>query len=169
MNIRYDDLLETIARGESKGNYNAYFGNTANSEIDFTAMTVGEVLEWQQAFVAEGQPSNAVGKYQFIQPTLAGLIHELDVGLDTKFDAILQDKLAVRLIQRRGVVDYMRGYITREQFAHNLSKEWAALPRVIGDNPSASYYAGDGLNAAHVGVDEVLVAIERLRGSEPAS
>ncbi len=164
MQIYYDDLLATIARGESKGNYNAYFGNTGNREIEFTSMSVAQVLDWQRQFVAEGHASSAVGKYQFINTTLAGLVREMNISRDEKFSPALQDRLAIRLIERRGVRDYMRGRISREQFAHNLSQEWAALPRVIGDgDPAASYYAGDGLNRAHVSVDEVLVAIESLQ------
>ncbi|MCA9339763.1 MAG: hypothetical protein KDA17_02520 [Candidatus Saccharibacteria bacterium] len=165
VNANYTELLSTIAEGESKGNYNAYFGHAGNTSIDFTNMTVGEVLQWQHDFVAGGQPSNAVGKYQFIRPTLEGLVNELGVGRDGLFDEALQDRLAIHLLERRGVREYLRGHITREQFAHNLSMEWAALPRVIGRNPGASYYDGDGLNKAQVSIDVVLAAIDSLRGT----
>ena len=166
MSVNYTDLLSIIARGESRGNYNAYFGNAGNTAINFTAMPVGEVLEWQRDFVAAGHASNAVGKYQFIRPTLAGLVKEMDIDESTPFDASLQDRLAIRLLERRGIGEYMHGRISREQLAHNLSKEWAALPRVIGGNPSASYYAGDGLNHSHIGVDEVLTAIDSLKSTK---
>lgn len=162
MNANYTDLLRVIADGESKGNYNAYFGNAHNASIDFTSMTVGEVLDWQAKFVANGNPSNAVGKYQFIRPTLLGLVDELSIDHTAKFDAALQDRLAIHLLERRGVREYLRGRISREQFAHNLSMEWAALPKVIGDNPRASYYDGDGLNKAHISVERLLAAIESL-------
>lgn len=165
MNANYSELLSIIAEGESKGNYNAYFGHAGNTSIDFTNMTVGEVLQWQHDFVASGQPSNAVGKYQFIRPTLEGLVNELGVGRDGLFDEALQDRLAIHLLERRGVREYVRGHITREQFAHNLSMEWAALPRVIGRNPGASYYDGDGLNKAQVSIDVVLAAIDSLRAT----
>ncbi len=162
MNANYTGLLSVIAEGESKGNYNAYFGNAGNTSIKFTTMSVGEVLEWQQEFVAKGSPSNAVGKYQFIRPTLLGLVEELSIDRSAKFDAVLQDKLAIHLLERRGVREYLRGQISREQFAHNLSMEWAALPKVVGDNPRASYYDGDGLNKAHISIERVLAAIESL-------
>lgn len=168
MNANYSELLSIIAEGESKGNYNAYFGHAGNTSIDFTSMTVGEVLQWQHDFVAGGQPSSAVGKYQFIRPTLEGLVHEMHIDMNEIFDARLQDKLAIHLLERRGVREYLRGGISREEFAHNLSKEWAALPRVIGANPGASYYDGDGLNKAQVSVDTLLAAIETLRMPESA-
>lgn len=166
MDVNYTNLLNTIAQGESKGNYNAYFGNASNTTINFTAMTVGEVLNWQRQYVEQGNASNAVGKYQFIEPTLRGLVGELKIEPKSKFDAHLQDRLAIRLLERRGVHEYVSGHISREQLAHNLSKEWAALPRVIGGNPQSSYYAGDGLNHVQVSVDEVMVAIESLHESK---
>lgn len=167
MTVNYRSLLDTIAQGESKGNYNAYYGHAANTAIDFTSMTVTEVLVWQQEYIDQGSPSSAVGKYQFINTTLKGLIDELGIEGNARFDAALQDRLAIRLLERRGVHDYMQGRISREQLAHNLSKEWAALPRVIGDNPESSYYAGDGLNSVHVSIAQVFAAIASLR--QPAS
>lgn len=163
IDANYTELLSTIAEGESKGNYNAYFGNANNTEIDFTTMTVAEVLAWQQQYVAEGHVSSAVGKYQFINTTLRGLVREMQIDEAALFDPALQDRLAIRLLERRGAQDYLRGRISREQFAHNLSQEWAALPRVTGNNPAASYYADDGLNKAQLSVDEVLVAIASLQ------
>lgn len=163
VNADYTNLLSTIAEGESRGNYNAYFGNVGNTKIRFTEMSLGDVLAWQERYVAEGSPSGAVGRYQFIGPTLRGLVDEMNIDRQTIFDETLQDRLAVRLLVRRGVREYLRGRISREQLAHNLSKEWAALPKVIGDNPAASYYAGDGLNKAHVKTEQVLAVIDNLK------
>ena len=157
------ELLNTIAKVESKNNYNAYFGNPNNTSIQFTAMTVGEVLAWQKQFVQQGNPSSAVGRYQFIDSTLLGLVRELKIDENAKFDEALQDRLAVALLERRGVREYVDNKISREAFAHSLSKEWAALPKAIGDNPESSYYAGDGLNKAQISVDEIYASIATVR------
>ena len=149
-------LLDLIAQAESRGNYNAYFGDASNTEVKFTEMSVAEVLDWQKAFVAQGNPSSAVGRYQIINTTLAGLVQELDLQGSEMFDEAMQDRLALALLERRGVVAYINGRIDAKQFAAELAKEWAGLPRILGDAPEKSYYAGDGLNAALVGVDEVL-------------
>lgn len=161
----YTILLNTIAKGESKGNYNAYFGNSDNATIRFTSMTVGEVLAWQQSYVAQGSPSNAVGRYQFIQPTLAGLIDQLHIDKNALFDEALQDKLAVELLKRRGVEEFVKNRISREQFAHNLSREWAALPNITGPDPQASYYQGDGLNKAQISIEEMFSAIDAFKNT----
>ena len=158
----YANLLNLIARVESRGNYNAYFGNASNQEIIFTNMTIAEVQQWQQDYVAGGSPSSAVGRYQIIRSTLGSLIDELQLDVGQKFDQPMQDKMAMALLERRGAEAYVNDEISQKEFAANLAKEWAALPRVIGEDPSASFYAGDGLNASLVGVDEVLGAIDPI-------
>jgi muramidase (phage lysozyme) len=160
--LNYDALLATIAEGESRGNYNAYYGNVANAEVIFTNMTLDEVIQWQLQYVEDGSPSSAVGKYQVIRPTLEDLISEKDLSLEMKFDEQLQDRLAITLIDRRGSQKFARGKLSREDFANRLSQEWAALPNVTGDNPSESYYAGDGLNKSLISVDELLSSIGTL-------
>jgi len=158
----YTPILNTIARGESKGNYNAYFGNVTNSTVRFTEMPVAAVLQWQEAYVQQGSPSSAVGKYQIVRPTLAGLVQQLGIDPQTRFDEALQDRMAIALLERRGALDYVDKKLTREQFAANLAKEWAALPRVIGDDPAESYYAHDGLNKSQISPDEIFNALAML-------
>jgi muramidase (phage lysozyme) len=155
----YTPLLETIAKGESKGNYNAYFGNAANKKIRFTEMSVDEVLKWQENFVRKGSVSSAVGKYQIIRPTLVSLVRELKLDNRTRFDENLQDKLAITLLERRGAHAFALKKLKREQFAANLAKEWAALPKATGANPKESHYAGDGINKAHISIDEIYEAL----------
>jgi muramidase (phage lysozyme) len=156
-------LLNLIAEGESNDNYNAYFSNPNNQEVDFTSMTVAEVMTWQKEFVSQGNPSSAVGRYQIINKTLSGLVNQLEVDTNEKFDKKMQDRLAIALLERRGAKDYVNDRISREEFAANLAKEWAALPKVLGDKPHESYYASDGLNQSRVAVSEVLKAINQAQ------
>jgi len=155
----YTPLLNVIARGESAGNYNAYFGNASNQTIRFTSMTVAQVMEWQKQYVDEGHASNAVGRYQFMGTTLTGLVERQHISPTALFDEQLQDRLAIALIERRGSIAFVEGKVSQEQFAANLAQEWAALPRVLGGNPNESYYAGDGLNHAKITTAEVLQAV----------
>lgn len=155
----YGPLLEMIAKVESKDNYNAYFGNAGNATIDFTNMTITEVLEWQQNHINEGNFSSAVGRYQIVNTTLQGLLANTEIDPNTKFDKSTQDYLAMKLLERRGAEQYVNQELTKEQFAANLAMEWAALPKVIGDDPSKSYYGNDGVNKALVTVGDVLNAV----------
>lgn len=152
-------LLDLIARVESKGNYNAYFGNAGNTSIKFTEMSIADVLSWQEDFIVAGHPSSAVGRYQIISTTLKSLVQQLDIDTNQPFNEAMQDRMAVALLERRGATEYVNNQIDEQQFAAELAKEWAALPRVVGDRPEQSYYAGDGLNKALVKVDEVLRAV----------
>lgn len=159
----YAPLIQLIGTAESNNNYNAHFGNASNSQIDFTNMTIDEVMKWQTDFVAGGSPSSAVGRYQILSTTLKSLVKELDIDTKQKFDPRMQDKLAIALFERRGSIDYVNKQLSKEAFAANLAKEWAALPKVVGSNPTSSYYDGDGLNKSRTTIDEVLTTIHAIR------
>jgi surface antigen len=159
---RYKDLLDLVSKFEGGKNYNAYFGHGGNTTVKFTNMSVGEVMHWQKNYVAKGSPSSAIGRYQFLHDTLSSLVKGYDIPLNTKFDKTLQDRLAVHLLEKRGLNEYLSGKINTKQFAHNLSMEWASLPKVLGSNPSASYYSDDGLNRSFVSVGKLLDAVESI-------
>jgi conjugal transfer mating pair stabilization protein TraG len=159
----YQPLLDTIAQGESKGNYNAFYGHAGNIQVRFTEMSINEVLRWQEEFVKSGQPSSAVGKYQIIRPTLAGLVQDMKIEPTESYSEAMQDKMAIKLLERRGAMDYANDKLSREQFAANIAQEWAALPRTTGPNPDDSYYAGDGLNKALVTREAVFQALDLLK------
>lgn len=159
----YRPLLSVIADAESHGNYNAYFGNSANKKIKFTKMTVSEVLDWQKSYVRQGSPSSAVGRYQFINSTLAGLVRQLKIDKNQKFDESMQDRLAITLLERRGAVAYVNREISKHDFAANLAQEWASLPRITGQSPGDSYYQSDGLNRALVKPKKVLEAVDQVK------
>lgn len=152
-------LLELIGQHESGGNYNVAYGGRS---VDFTNMSINEVMEWQRDYVNSGSPSSAAGKYQIINKTLKGLVNEMDLTGEEKFDAGMQDRMAVHLMERRGLSEYLSGEMSEEKFMLNLSKEWASLPK---DASGWSYYAGDGLNKAGVGAPSVIAAI-RVTGEQ---
>ncbi|MGB4768210.1 MAG: hypothetical protein WBP22_03040 [Candidatus Saccharimonas sp.] len=158
----YRPLLQLIAKAESSDNYNAYYGSPRNQDVTFTNMTIQEVLDWQQDFIDRGSPSSAVGRYQIINTTLEGLVKHLGIPPTRTFDQNTQDQLAITLIERRGAKEYVMGKLSKEAFAANLAKEWAALPKTIGDSPNASYYSDDGLNKSRVQVAELLSAIQPI-------
>jgi muramidase (phage lysozyme) len=163
----YASLLNTIATGESAGNYNAYFGHSGNATVRFTDMSVEQVMQWQRSYVAQGSISSAVGRYQIIRPTLDRLVTQQHIDLQAKFDAGLQDRLAIALMERRGALSYAENKLTQAQFAANLAKEWASLPKVIGPDPAASYYSGDGVNESRVSIGDVYSAIGKLKLGQP--
>jgi muramidase (phage lysozyme) len=133
-------LLDFIGKKESNGNYNILVGG--KTEPNLTNMTIAEVIQFQKGMKSRGHESTAVGKYQIIRKTLEGLVAAGYARMDEKFSPQTQDKLAVGLLKIRGLNKYLSGKMPPEQFADNLSKEWASLPYKTG----ASYYAGVGSN-----------------------
>jgi hypothetical protein len=123
-------------------------------------MTVAQVLEYQSGMRAKGHESTAVGKYQIIQGTLRGLLERGVVSSDATFNASTQDKLAVALMQGRGLDKYKDGKIPADVFADNLAREWASLPTASGQ----SYYAGTGSNKSLVSRDEFMSVFARDGG-----
>lgn len=159
------DLLDFIAKPESGGDYNVVWGGIRKADRParpLVRMTIGEVLAWQDSIDARYQ-SEAAGRYQIMEDTLRGLYAEAGLGLADLFDAGNQDRLAVALLKRRGLREYLTGQIGAEAFANNLAKEWASLPVVSGPKKGRSYYAGDGLNKSHVSVDAFLAAVRSAR------
>lgn len=148
-------LLDFIGKEEATGRYDIVHGKSQNhleaySEKHFggrelNELTVGEVLEWQEANIADGVKYTAAGKYQFINQTLQGLVDQHKVPLDMKFDSDLQDKLGVVLLERRGLNKFLNGDISLDKFQDNLSKEWASLKNSKGvghyDNDTAGNFA----------------------------
>lgn len=159
-------LLNVIGRAEAPGGYDTvYHGSVIQPPRPITSMTVGEVLQWQDESVRAGSASSAAGRYQIIRGTLRDLVAMGAVSRGEKFDKGAQDRAARALLERRGLSDYRAGRISREAFAQNLAQEWAGLPVAIKDRRGRSargqsYYAGDGLNAATVPLEDVLGALE---------
>lgn len=97
-----EGLLPFIDATESTGNYNAYLYNADNKTLQFTSMTVDQVLEWQNTWrKANNTPSAAVGRYQIIETTLRGLKEELNLSGNELFSPQLQDRLFLQLVKRR--------------------------------------------------------------------
>jgi muramidase (phage lysozyme) len=146
-------LLDLIASVESPG-YDVAYGGTKMP----AGMTLQQTLAWQKSH-GQKTGSSAVGRYQFIRPTLQGLMKESGLPLKTQFTPAVQDMLATKLIERRGLNDYVSGKLPPERFARNLSQEWAGLP---SGPEGRSYYAGDQMgNKAGVGWDQVIRTLDR--------
>lgn len=127
--------------GGEKDPYNKLVGGGTKP---LTSMSVNEVLDFQKDMLRQGHESTAVGAYQFINPTLEGLVKKGVVDPLAPFDQKVQDQLGYALLQGRGWNEYKAGKISKDKLMNNLAGEWAALPLSSGK----SAYAGVGSNAA---------------------
>ena len=164
------DLLKAIRKAES---YDNLFGratgtdpyNVRNGSKDdegVTDMTVGDVLKLLK------KDDRATGAYQITYDTLDWLVNysKMDVDKKDKFTPDLQDRMAVRLIERRGLSDYLSGDIEAEEFAGRLAKEWAGLPK---DEEGKTYWDKAKMAAAGlVGYNKAQIEWDYLLGSLPS-
>lgn len=155
-----DLILDFIARYESSGNYNAVSGDS-QADDDLSGYTLNGIYILQNSLLQRRRPSTAVGRYQIVRNTLRSLEDRLDLDGVTRFTPALQDRLALELLIGRGFMKWRAGTITDEEFAHNLSCEWAALPDPR--NEGRSHYDGDGANRALVSMDKVYELLRRAR------
>jgi uncharacterized protein (TIGR02594 family) len=159
---KFTSLLELISRHEGGKNYNARFGDISNQNPRFVDMSLSDVLKWQAKFVKDGSPSSAVGRYQIIQGTLRGLKERLKLSGSEQFDVELQDRLGMQLLKDRKLENFLSKSINLTRFGLFLAMEWASLPVLAaakGKHKNVvrgeSFYAGDGLNKAHLEPEEI--------------
>lgn len=161
----FKPLLDFIAKHESGGDYNVVWGRIKKEDRPanpLTEMTIGEVLAWQDK-IDPHYPSEAAGRYQILEDTLRGLYEEAGMYLGSLFNEAAQDRLAIQLLTRRGLFDYLAGRISVEKFANSVAREWASLPCVSGPKKGRSYYGGDGLNRALARVEPFLDVLRSLK------
>lgn len=162
-------LLDLIGSVEAPKGYDQVYGGIRRGDQPprpITSMTVGEVLDWQDSIDSKYM-SEAAGRYQIMEDTLRDQVSSGAVSVNQRFDAATQDKIAVSLMNRRGLASYQAGIIGADEFAQNLSKEWASLPAITTDGrgrtaKGQSYYAGDGLNKSHVKQSTILDYVKGL-------
>ncbi len=144
-----------------------------------TTMKISEILAYQERIDKDSE-SEAMGRYQIVEDTLRGydnqdpskgkerpLYERAGLSVNDLFSPENQDKLAIALINKRGLQGYLAGTTNIYVFANNLAKEWAGLPLVSGPNAGKSYYDGDGLNSAPKGnVQKFLNILRQLTSSE---
>jgi hypothetical protein len=137
-------LLEQIAKGEGTSDaqaqrkgfasgydvslgYGAYGGGTSKP---ISQMTLGEIHEYQRRMLQDPKNkwnSSAVGKYQIVGKTLRELQRQLGLPDSTIFSKDVQDRMATKLLESRGLNQYMSGNMSLHQFQLGLAREWASI------------------------------------------
>ncbi|MGY6535547.1 MAG: hypothetical protein ACXIVG_09410 [Pararhodobacter sp.] len=126
--------------------------------LPLTEMTLEEVLRYQERIRAMGTVSSAVGRYQFIYPTLRRLVDELGISGNLRFDAEVQTYLARFLMHDCG---FFERQTPLPELGNCLAGVWAALPLVSGPRIGQSVYADDGINRALVAPEVVIEILSR--------
>ncbi|MFZ2752809.1 MAG: peptidoglycan-binding protein [Lysobacteraceae bacterium] len=160
-----------ISSGEGGyGSYNRGRAGDANgAQIDFSQMTVGEVMRRQD--LAKGDPDRlfAVGKYQMIPGTFEEGVNTLGIDRNAKFTPQLQERMFADYLvdeKRPQVKDYITG---ETNGAAGLQGAQLALARefasVADPRTGRSVYDGDSAgNSASITAAQVGTALDQMRG-----
>jgi conjugal transfer mating pair stabilization protein TraG len=154
-------LLDLIAVPESRGNYNAWYGNAEQDRVDLSGLSVNEVRDLQTDLV-QSNGGSAIGRYQLLDDTLDALIERMGLSGNERFTPALQDRMALQLARNAGMEGWIGGRIGDERFARNLSEIWAGLPR---DASNESHYEGIQGNRATVDWNAVIDSLRGIRTS----
>jgi muramidase (phage lysozyme) len=163
-------LLDAIGKHEAPKGYGQIYGGAKlpkGTPTNVSIMPLNSVQALQAKMLANGSASSACGRYQFLRKTLAATIAEMGLTGKEIWTPDLQDRMAVHLMEKRGLSRYMAGTLSAEGFANNLAMEWASLPVVTainGKKPGQSYYAGDGLNKSFHSVASIMALVKALKG-----
>lgn len=168
-------LLNLIGDTEAPRGYGTIYGNNQDKlKVPLTSMTLDQVIAAGKTW-SKRYGSSAAGRYQFMNATLIGLKQELGLAGGLLFDSDLQDRLGMRLLDRRGYELFVAGGIDRTEFGKRLAQEWASFPvlaacrgarRVL--TRGQSYYAGDGRNKALVAPERVEAVLDKVLETVPA-
>jgi len=161
--LNVDKLLNYIGQKEANGQYDMLVGRKQHGPL--TSMTVAEVMEFQKKMISGQGPtgkheSTAVGKYQIIQETLAGLIRNGVLKPSDVFDSSTQDRAALGLLKEKGMDAYVSGKMSKDEFADRVARVWASMPLASGQSAAA----GIGSNKALGTRAEYLAAFARDGG-----
>jgi hypothetical protein len=156
------NLLSVIRDAESSDNYDIAIksGTGEGEDLDLTSLTVGQVRAIQRK--REKTHGSAVGAYQIIDDTLDYLVNSEGFSNSDIFNKETQDRMAVALLERRGLTSYLEGEITPQKFLGNVAKEWAGIPTL--KNKSA--WEGVAGNKARTDYQTVLDALPRYSDKE---
>lgn len=162
-------LSNLIGRGE--GGYNSYnrgqAGDSGGAAIDFSQMTVGEIMRRQSLPHRDPQYLFAVGKFQMIPGTMRETVAHLHVDPSARFTPDLQERMFAEYLVS-GKRPAVREYITGAGGAQALGSAQLALAQefasVADPRTGRSYYDGDSAgNHSSISAREVQQALDRMR------
>jgi peptidoglycan LD-endopeptidase LytH len=126
-----------IAEGTSKS-YGTMFGGKVNKDLESGKLTVREAIQLGDSN-AKKYGSGATGRYQFMPPTLEGLVRKGVLKMDEKFTPQKQDQAAISLAKGRGVDPSKQ--LTKNDM-YRLGGEWASIEGGPNMKPGGSYGFG---------------------------
>jgi hypothetical protein len=144
-------LGDLIAKGE--GGYGSFnrgvAGDSRGATMDFSKMTVGEIMTAQALPKGDKDRLFAVGKYQVIPSTLKGAASAMGLTGKEQFTPELQERVFAEYLldkKRPAIAGYIKGEHDNLGAAQRAgAREWASI---ADPSTGKSFYAGSAGNAA---------------------
>ncbi len=169
-----DLALTYVGSLEGPGGYRDFENGATPPPRALTSMTIGQVKAWQADRVL-GEETRAAGRYQITAQAWDKAMEGTGLTDKDMFSERNQDIMGLNLLEHHGFSNFMSGPGTdREntEFGHNLSREWAALPRMKpgpeGESPDESYYEGVQGNKSQATVADVEFMLEQIHNAPRA-
>jgi len=113
------------------------YGQYLQPSKPISQMTFKELDDFQKkqinatkgTFDNTNRGTSAVGRYQFIGPTLENLKNRLGYKDTDVFSPEVQDRLFDALMEEQGLQKLLAGLITPEKFQEKLSSQFASIPK----------------------------------------
>ena len=120
-------ILDLIARFESRGSYTAVYSSSDNK--DLTSYTIAEVIEYGNT-ILKTKGASPLGRYQITHSTLKDAASKAGISLTEKFSPEIQDKLCIQIMKTKGADPYKfyAGGISAEKCISSWSTGWSTWP-----------------------------------------
>ncbi|MET4636440.1 M15 family metallopeptidase [Kaistia defluvii] len=138
--VPMDGILGLIGHTEGTDRRNGYnetlgYGAYTGGDVNLVGMTLDQVDALQSKMLRHKNNkwnSSALGRYQIVRTTMRSIRKEMGLTGNEVFDEKMQDRMAMHLLERRGLSKWQAGQMSDAQFLNGLSAEWASLPRASG-------------------------------------
>jgi muramidase (phage lysozyme) len=139
-NIPREGILSLIGQTEGTDRGDGYnetlgYGAYTGGDVNLVGMTLDQIDALQTKMLRHPDNSwnsSAIGRYQIVRKTLRNLRKEMGLSGSELFDEDMQDRLALQLLEGRGLSKWRAGEIDDSTFLTNLAQEWASLPTSKG-------------------------------------
>jgi hypothetical protein len=165
-------LGQLISKGE--GGYSSFnrgnAGDSPKQKIDFSQMTIRDIMALQSLPPGNSQRLFAVGKYQVIPTTMRGAVAALGIGSNETYGPTLQEKVFRHYLvadKRPNVKKFITSQnndLLGAQLA--LALEFAS---VADPNTGKSHYGGVGGNRASITIAQTATALNAERAKYQAN
>ncbi len=174
----HSPFAELLGSVESNNDYTAYNQifydsrrTAAKYHTNLTSMTIAQVQ------YAQTDPTVmfAAGRFQIIPGTLKEAVKYLNLDVNALYDEAMQDRIFEEYlikVKRKPIIDYLEGDGSVEDAAYAWALEFASAgvrkgkkisKGRIAQTEGVSYYAGDGLNKAHIMPDDMVRKLEESK------